>query len=197
VAELTGSMLWAAVALALLAVPAAGALGIDPDREPQRIAYLYGMGLLGTWAALGVNKLLEHRTVARTSRRLVAGAVGAALGGAGAVFAHALQIQDRSMNPAAFEWAYLGLLFAALAGWSGLAARDRKRRFRVIPIAWTALLAAALTPLWPYGNPDGVVLAAMIATALQVVSPWSEPAARYALYVRSVEKSKRKKTTTA
>jgi len=195
VAELTASMLWSAVTLALLAVPAAGALGIDFEREPQRLAYLYGMGLLGTWAALGLNKFLEHRNVARTSRRLVSGITGAALGGVGVAFAHALQIQDHSTNPAAIEWTYLGLLFAALAGWQGLSARDRKRRFRLIPIAWTAMLAAALTPLWPYGNPDGVVLAAMIAAALQIVSPWSEPAARYALYVRSVEKTKRKTMT--
>jgi FtsH-binding integral membrane protein len=195
VAELTASMLWAAVALALLAAPAAGALGIDPDREPQRLAFLYGMGLLGTWTALGVNKTLENRTLAKTSRRLVAGAAGAAIGGVGAAFAHALQIQDRAVNPAAFEWTYLGLLFAALAGWHGLSARDRKRRFRLIPIAWTAMLAAALTPLWPYHNADGVVLASMIATTLQIVSPWSAPAARYALYVRSVEKTKRKTMT--
>ena len=48
------------------------------------------------------------------------------------------------------------------AGWYGLTARDRKRRFRLLPIAWTALLAAVLTPLWPYERPDGIAVALLV-----------------------------------
>ena len=192
VAELTASMLWSAVVLALLAVPAAAALRVDIDRDPQQIAYLYGMGLLGTWTALGMNKFLEHRRVDSTSRRLVALAGGAALGGVSLPLAQGLHIQDQSMNFGAIEWVYFGLLFAALTGWRGLSDRDRRRRFRLVPVAWTALVAGALTPFWPYQQPVGVVVAALIATTLQIVSPWSEQAARHALYVRNLDKSKRK-----
>ena len=185
-------MLWSAVVLALFAVPAASALQISLDRDPQQIAYLYGIGLLGTWTALGMNKALEQREVDSTSRRLVALAGGAAVGGASLLLAQGLRIQDQSMNFGAIEWVYFGLLFAALTGWRSLSDRDRKRRFRLIPIAWTVLVAGALSPLWPYQQPVGVVVAALIATTLQVVSPWSEQAARYTLYVRNFDKSKRK-----
>jgi hypothetical protein len=76
-------------------------------------------------------------------------------------------------------------MYGASAGWVGLAARDRRKRFRLMPIAWTALLAALLTPLWPYERPDGIALAVLVATTIQIVSPWNEQAARYAQYVKS------------
>ena len=47
VAELAASMLWAAPIVALLVLPAAAALGINIESNPQQVAYLYGMGLLG------------------------------------------------------------------------------------------------------------------------------------------------------
>ena len=43
-AELAASMLWAAPLLALLALPAAAALEIDPAQHPQQVAYLYHHG---------------------------------------------------------------------------------------------------------------------------------------------------------
>ena len=52
-------MLWAAPLLALLAVPAATLLGIDPAGQPQQLAYLYAMALLGTWLVLIPNKVIE------------------------------------------------------------------------------------------------------------------------------------------
>ena len=57
IAELAASMLWAAPLLALLTIPAAALLGIDPSSNPQQLAYLYGMALLGTWTALVPNKV--------------------------------------------------------------------------------------------------------------------------------------------
>ena len=41
-------------------------------------------------------------------------------------------------------------------------------------------------------RPDGIALAALIAAAIQIVSPWSEQAARYAQYVRPTRKQNRK-----
>ena len=77
----------------------------------------------------------------------------------------------------------------------GPASRDRRKRFRLVPIGLTALLAVLLTPLWPYQRPDGVALAAVIACTVQIVSPWSEQVARDARFVRYVQKQKRKVKT--
>ena len=58
-------MLWAAALVALLTLPAAVALGINLDGNPNQVAYLYGMGLIGTWATLVPNKLFESRSSTR------------------------------------------------------------------------------------------------------------------------------------
>ena len=86
---------------------------------------------------------------------------------------------------------YFGAMYAVSAGWYGLASRDRRKRFRLVPIGLTALLAVLLTPLWPYQRLDGVAVAAIIACTVQIVSPWSEQGSRYAKYVRYVQKQKR------
>ena len=200
VAELAASMLWAAPMVALLVLPAAAALGVDIERDPQQLAFLYGLGLIGTWAALIPNKLFETRSLDMSSRRLIALVGGLVVGGVGIVLAQVLQPgltpqHEFFGNPQDLEPLYFGAMYAASAGWYGLAARDRRKRFRLVPIAWTALLAGLLMPLWPYERPDGVALAALIAAAVQMVSPWSEPRARYADYVRSVAKRDRKLKT--
>ena len=98
-------------------------------------------------------------------------------------------------NSQDLEPLYFGAMYGASAGWCGLISRDRKKRFRLVPIGLTALLAVLLTPLWPYQRLDGVALAALIACTVQVVSPWSEQAARYAKYVRYVQKQKPQSNT--
>ncbi len=196
-AELASSMLMAAPVLALLAIPAVAALSIDPGHEPQQLAYLFGMALLGTWAALISNKFTEARRLDRGSRRLIALATGLAVGGTG--FAMAMLRLDSGMpvqheffgNPVPIAPLYFGALYAIPAGWSSLMARDRKARFRVMPVLWTALLLTALIPLWPYVRQDGIAIAAMIAAAVQVVTPWNEAASRYARYVESARKPSR------
>ncbi len=103
-----------------------------------------------------------------------------------------LNLQDEFFsNPRDFSPFYFGLLYAIPAGWLSLTARDRKARFRIMPILWTALLSAALIPLWPYERQDGIAIAAMIATAVQVVSPWNEAASLYARYVKSTGRQNR------
>jgi eukaryotic-like serine/threonine-protein kinase len=197
VAELTGSMLWAAAMLALLTLPAAVALGVDLERSPNQLAYIYGLGLAGTWAALVANKLFEHRSPDVSTRRFVALIAGLVVGAVAIVLGGAMQVDlplSRQFinNPQRFEPFYFGLLYAASAGWYGLAARDRRRRFRLIPLFWTALLAAVLMPLWPYERPDGIAVALLVVTTTQIVSPWSELGARYAEYVKAARKQNRK-----
>ncbi len=85
---------------------------------------------------------------------------------------------------------YFAALYAIMAGWWTRTARDRPSRFRLRTVLWTGLLAAALVPLWPYQRRDDIAIAAMIATAVQIVSPWNEAASAYAKYVKATKKQK-------
>jgi hypothetical protein len=200
IAELANSMLWSAPMAALLVLPAATMLGVNLESAPQQAAYLFGLSLAGTWATLISNKLFESRTLDTTTRRLIALVAGLVVGGIAILLGRALQLglpmqHHYFGNPQDLEPLYFAALYGGTAGWYGLTARDRKKRFRLIPIALTAVLGAALTPLWPFERPDGLVVAAVIATAAQVVSPWSEAAARYAEYVRVARKQNRQVKT--
>jgi hypothetical protein len=190
-------MLWAAPMVALLTFPAAAALGINMEGDPQQVAYVYGLALLGTWASLIPNKIFENRSFDMFTRRLIALVAGLVVGGIAIVLGKLLQVglplqHDFLSNPQDLEPLYFGAMYAASAGWYGVSARDRKKRFRLWPIGLTALLGAPLIFLWPYERQDGIAVAALIATTVQVVSPWSEQASRYARYVRTVKKADRK-----
>jgi hypothetical protein len=189
-------MLWSAPLVALLIIPAATILGIDLSNDPQQLAVLYGMALLGTWTTLVPNKLIEARKVDGTNRRLLAMAAGLLLGGVSLVLGRLLQL-DFAPQTAFFENSrnlgpvYFGALYAVMSGWSTLVARDRVTRFRILPIVGTGLVAAALIPFWPHTRQDGIAVAVLIATAVQLVSPWNEAASLYARYVRACEKQRR------
>ena len=196
-AELAASMLWAAPLVALLTIPAAALLGIDLSSDPQQLAFLYGMTLLGTWTTLVPNKLIEARKLDGTNRRLIALAAGLLVGGVGLVLARSLRLDLSPQheffdNPRNLGPVYFGVLYAIMGGWSSLVARDRTARFRIMPVVATALLAAALIPVWPYTRQDGIAIAVLIATTVQLVSPWNEAASLYARYVRASEKQRRK-----
>ncbi|HEX3446755.1 MAG TPA: serine/threonine-protein kinase [Isosphaeraceae bacterium] len=195
-AELAASMLWSAPLVALLIIPAATILGIDLSNDPQQLAVLYGMALLGTWTTLVPNKLFEARKIDGTNRRLLAMAAGLLLGGVSLALGRLLQLDfapqtaffdnSRNLGPV-----YFGALYAVMSGWSSLVARDRVTRFRILPIVGTGLVAAALIPFWPHTRQDGIAVAVLIATAVQLVSPWNEAASLYARYVRACEKQRR------
>ena len=194
-AELAASMLWAAPLVALLAIIAAAFLGIDPTSDPQQLAFLYGITLLGSWTTLASNKVLESRKIDWTNRRLIALASGLVVGGVSLVLAQTLRL-DLSPQQAFLDDAgklgpiYFGALYAIMGSWSSLVARDRTRRFRSMPVLATALLAAMLMPLWPYTRQDEIAIAIMIATTIQLVSPRNEAASLYARYVRATEKQR-------
>ncbi len=189
-------MVWAAPILALLLLPLSVAMGISLDANPEQIAYLFGMGLVGTWCTLVPAKLFENRSLDWSSRRLIALVAGLAVGAVAIVLGRTLQV-NWPLEPGYFansrdlEPLYFGALYTATAGWADLATRGRKKRFRLLPIGLAALLATVLTPLWPYKSPSGIAVAALIACTVQVVSPWSAQAATYARYVRYVRKQQR------
>jgi hypothetical protein len=197
IAELAGSMLWAAPLLALLTVPTAAIIGIDVAGDPQQLAFLYGMALLGTWTTLAPNKLIEAKKLDGTNRRLIGLAAGLGLGGVGLLLARVLRL-DLTPQRAFFDNAgnlgpvYFGVLYGVMGLWSSLVTRERPSRFRLLPVLATTVLAGMLTPLWPYTRPDGIAIALLVATTVQLVSPWNEAASLHARYVQAMEKQKRK-----
>ena len=197
-AELASSMLWAAPLLALLTVPAAALLGIDLSGDPQQLALLYGMALLGTWTTLVPNKLIEARKARRyqpaTDRpgcRIVAWRQSVSLWDACCdstlslrrrfSITHATWVRSISelCTP---SWGDGHRWRSATESHGSASCRSWRRR----------LVAAALMPFWPYTRQDGIAIAVLIATAVQVVSPWNEAASLYARYVRASEKQRRK-----
>jgi eukaryotic-like serine/threonine-protein kinase len=196
-AELTNSMLWAAPLLALLTIPAVALLGIDPASNPQQLAYLYGMSLLGTWFALVPSKVVETRKVDGTNRRLIFLAAGLLLGLVGILLSNSLRLELEPQReffdqPRNFQVLYFGALYAIMGGWSYVTTRDRSARFQIRPLLWTTMLSGLLVPFWPYTRPDGIAVAVLIAMGVQLVSPWNEAASLYARYVRASVKSKGK-----
>ena len=199
VAELATSMLWAAPITALLALPAAGMLAIEPSQSPQQFAYLIVLALLGTWSLLASDKAFEGRSLDPATRRLISLGIGLLLGIVSLVFDEVFRLGPPSgtsryilhQTAAWFDprwgtlpWAtteslaYFGALFLA-GGWWKLAGRDRKSRFRIWPIFFASLVGLLLVPFSPTPQPYGIAVAALIATVTQLVSPWNEAAAAY------------------
>ena len=123
VAELTSSMLWAAPLLALLMVPAPSLLGIDPSSDPQQLAYLFGMALLGTWTAL-IPEQSDRDAPIRQDDQAAHRAWVADCSWASSVrvLAQNVQIGPTVQNvffsePRNLEPVYFGGLFAIMAGW--------------------------------------------------------------------------------
>jgi hypothetical protein len=205
VAELATSMLWAAPLTALLSLPAAGMLGIEPAAEPQQLAYLIVMALLGIWGFLVANKAFEGRTLDPTTRRMLSLGIGLLLGAASLLFDGAFRVGPPSDTPqriligtglapwldirnwpgaATESLLYFGGLFL-VGNWWKLASRDRKARFRIWPILVASLIGSLLLPFSPTAQPYGIAVAALIASVTQLVSPWNERAAAYARATRS------------
>lgn len=198
-------MYWAAPAAAILAMIASTANGADLFEQPERVAFLFGSTLLATWGALLPSRLLEGRMVSGKVRKALALTTGAVVGLATWGLAQGVDlgqlprwdaIVDGSFlgpaNPLT-NAGYFGLLFL-LCDWPGLVARDRPRRFRLTPALKAGAVAGLLGLVLPFPQPWGLSIAAISALVAQSVSPWSEPAARYAQYLASVAKRSRGRT---
>ncbi len=199
VAELAASMVWSAPIVALLVLPATAALGINMDSNPQQAAYLYGMSLIGTWAALIPNKLFENRSLDMSSRRLIALLAGLVVGAVGIVLGRALQLG------LPLERHYFGnsqdlepLYFGAVRG-------ERRMVWAGFPRSREAVPPCAHRPNGRPGRFAHPALALRSARlrglsralpcTVQIVSPWSEQGSRYAKYLRSANKQKQRVKT--
>jgi eukaryotic-like serine/threonine-protein kinase len=209
VAELAGSMLWAALATAVLAVIAAVWLGVDLNARPEQLVYLYTTALLGTWGVLLPAKALEGRKVNVKVRKLIYLVIGVLVGlavwalagwlGVGALPSWETGSSEVFRNvagpapaPSALGYAtYFGLVYC-LIGWSGMTARDRDKRFRIVPAAKAALVAGLLGVLWPSPQPLELAAVGLVALVAQSVTPWSAPAAAYARYAARAARANRR-----
>jgi hypothetical protein len=190
----------------MLALPAAAVLGIAPAVEPERLAYLIVMALLGTWSLLAAGKAAEGRSFDAATRRMLYLGIGLLVGISALVFGQAFRFQPLPTGPRGIPIAtgvipwlvgtmrpaellaleslgYYGGLFL-INGWAQLAVRERKARFRIWPVLVAALVATLLWPILPTPEPFGVAVAVLMATVTQLVSPWNEAAAAYARAAR-------------
>lgn len=80
---------------------------------------------------------------------------------------------------------YFALLFVALRWWR-LAEYTRRVRVSIWSIAWCGLAAWLLQFVWWFPQPTGLFVAAIVATATQLASPWMPPSRRRELAARAV-----------
>lgn len=204
-AEAATSMLVAAPVATVLAVVGAAMLG-DREFEPlsSEVVLLLGTALLGTWGLLVPTKFWEGRSVDSATRRFTLGAVGLAFGAlmtvvlgwtnfelasvswyadgapAGELVGELVSHDPGRVRALGLPMFY-GLAFA-LGPWCSSSSRDRSRRFRIVPVFWAGVLGLILGNLTPAPMPWAPASVALVAVTLQLVSPRSEQAARYARY---------------
>lgn len=214
-AELAGSMLWAAPLAALassIGLACFEPLGIDLPQNPPQLAFLFIMMLLGTWAVLIPEKLWEYRQVNWSVRRLAMLLVGLGLGALGVGLASWTRLSDspvwshEGFHPELVRWSgsigaaelasgvgfslFMAILYGALS-WTKVTARDRWSRFRFLPVVKAGLLAGILEAVLPGSQGWGVLLFVMIAILAQVVSPWNRQAAEYSFATHKSRRGRR------
>ena len=209
VAELAGSMLWAAPWAALASLMVGALMQVDLTRHPQDLGYLFAMTMIGSWTVLAGNKLVEEKEGDLTTRRVIQLVVGIALGLFAWLLANWMLVDpatpanssfrfvwfDHSFAPGALPGllgyaAYFGLVGLAVDWWT-MTERGRKSRFRVVPIVKSGLLALIPGVLFfqPDTHPYAIPTVILTAIVVQLASPWNEAAARYAAYARANKKN--------
>ncbi|QDT71997.1 serine/threonine-protein kinase [Lacipirellula limnantheis] len=87
--------------------------------------------------------------------------------------------------PMTMQVAYFAFLFVALRWWR-MAEWTRPSRVSLWAIAFAGFIGWALTFLWWFPQPTGMLLAAAIAFTVQLSSPWLSPSQRRELAQRAV-----------
>jgi hypothetical protein len=89
------------------------------------------------------------------------------------------------MMPASMYVAYFAFLFVVMRWWR-LAEWTRPSRVSLWSIAFAGFVGWALTFLWWFPQPTGMLLAAAIAFTVQLSSPWLSPSQRRELAQRAI-----------
>ncbi len=205
VAELAGSMFWTAPIAALasaLSVPLVALADDAPATDPRLMAVVFGVTLLTTWTALIAGKFWEGKSApGRFRRRGTQLALGTLVGLAGLGIAEATHVgptaipSHLNIDPSAFNFSppgsrtllagateyagYFGLALAAAPWWS-YSMRNRKKRFRLLPVVWVGLVGSLLGLAFPATVPMGTIAVILASIVTQFVSPWDKDAAVYA-----------------
>ena len=212
VAELAGSMLWAAPWAALGSLMAGALMQVDLARKPQDLGFLFATTLLGSWAVLVSNKFAQEGEGDLTTRRVVQLVVGAVVGLIAAMLSGWMMVDPAApaASTFAFVWfdqrwtpgpmtgllgyaTYYGLVALAVDWWT-MTNRDRKSRFRLVPVVKAGVFALipALLFFQPQAHPYALPTVVLTSVIVQLASPWSEVAAKYAEYVQAGNKTKKK-----
>jgi hypothetical protein len=186
VVELCGSMLLSAV-FAALATTLWAAVG--PGQPVTDLSRVFFLVVLASWAVLIPAKFWPERRGDSWTRRLVMMVLGGLVGvsawwldgwttGAGtpgettSLFGEALP--GPGLKEAAY-FSYYALSFFALRWWR-MAGRRRAHRFSFAPILAAAFWGVLLYVLVRPPHTPGVLVLALAAAVVQLVSPWEEPA---------------------
>ncbi len=205
VAELSGSMITAALWSGIAALLAGATLQVDFARRPQDVGFLFGMTLLASWAALIGGKFTEGHAIPAGTRRGGQFLLAALLGVAAQGLASWLLVEPAAPGQTLvrFRWFATDFVPAILPGilgyatffglvglgvdWWNLTDRDRRRRFRVLPVAKAGVIALIPSLIFfaPGLHPLAIPTVFLTSVVVQLAAPWSEPAARYARAIRS------------
>jgi serine/threonine protein kinase len=204
-AELAASMLWAAPWAGLMSLLAGALMQVDLTRRPQDLGYLFVMTLASSWVVLAANKAVEAKETDATARRIGQLILGLLIGLIGQFLASWMMVDPAVPTDSAFNFvlfnqqykpqalpgllgyaAYFGLVGLAVDWWT-MTDRDRKSRFRVVPIVKAGVLALIPSLLFfqPDTHPFALPAVVLTSVVVQLASPWSEAGARYAAYART------------
>jgi hypothetical protein len=196
VADLAGSLLFSATASLAFAVVMVLLRG--QAAQPEQFAWLTLTSTLGAWAVLIPSKLWEGTQGEQALRRFTLLVIGLGFGAAAFGLDNALlvnlpfEIQPQWKNdhiPANFYslldgspllpafLTYFGFLFVLLRWWRQ-ADPLRSVRLSLWTTVCTVFVAWVLNFFWPFPQPWGLMVAAIMSMSIQLASPWVPEANR-------------------
>jgi hypothetical protein len=190
VADLAGSMILAAVIGTIMSIVAVLLRG-DTSIETEQFTWLTLTSVLGAWAVLVPAKFWEGTRGDQMLRRVTMLVIGLGVGAAAYGSANLLMVNfndspefhkfvhldfgsnfyDSSGTPLLPAYlAYFGALFVGLRWWKQ-ADPLRRTRLSVWSVGVCVLGAWVVDWIWKFPQPWGVMVAAIISTSVQLVSP--------------------------
>jgi hypothetical protein len=171
------------------------------EAQLEQFTWLTATSVLGAWAVLIPSKVWEGHKGEAILRRVALLMIGLGVGGAAYLAADKLivQFQDspmlnlvkaRNIGPQFFDvkdgspqlyayLAYFGSLFFAV-GWWKQTDPLRRTRLSIWSTVVSVFVAWAITCVWPFPQPWGLMVAAVMSTSVQLVSPFVPPHERIA-----------------
>jgi eukaryotic-like serine/threonine-protein kinase len=197
VADLAGSMILAAVIGTIMSVVAVLLRG-DTSIEREQYAWLTITSVLGAWAVLIPAKMWEGTRGDQTLRRVTMLVIGLGVGAVAYLGADLLMVKfndspqlhdfvqldfgsnfyDSAGTPLLPAYlAYFGALFVGIRWWKQ-ADPLRRTRLSVWSVGMCVLAAWVVDWIWRFPQPWGLMVAAIVSTSVQLVSPHVPPQAQ-------------------